>query len=99
MAKNEIRKVNRSMKKHFERLGLQFNYDEYINYRPEDDMGQNVILVNDDFIVCALYSAVLDPVYRFYDRHTLIPICEQAMRPEDCFLYGSNKWAVGFYES
>ncbi len=67
----------------------------------EYDHCQQLVDIRGDIIVCVWYSAVMDPEFRLYDRHTLAFIGSQDVYPMPEYFGGAryNKWSsYGYIE-
>lgn len=65
----------------------------------EHDEDAYLVSIDRDFLITVVYSAVLDPVLRIYDRRTLKAIGEQQLYPERMFGDNSRTWfSFGYTE-
>lgn len=89
--------------KELRKAGLIWDTDDMqaAMYGAEYDNEQVLVGIYGDIIVCVYYSAVLDPEFRLYDRHTLAFIGSQNVYPmPECFGGARyNKWSsYGYIE-
>jgi len=84
--------------------GITYEPDEIdiITKGAEYDYCEKLVSFTSEIIITAIYSAVLDPILRLYDAHTLAPIGEQDMY-KDPDWFGKparNPWgSCGFTEA
>lgn len=87
----------RRMDKVFTEKGIIFEADDYqIMKGAEYDCCQRVVDITPDFIIAVYYSAVIDPMFSIYDRHTFELIAQQDVIP-DYYFFGDkckNPWGV-----
>ena len=88
--------------KELRKAGLIWDTDEIqAMYGAEYDTCQQLVDICGDIIVCVWYSAVMDPEFHLYDRHTLAFIGSQDVYPmPECFGGARyNKWSsYGYIE-
>ena len=89
--------------KELRKAGLIWDTDDMQAMRgAEYDHCQQLVDICGDIIVCVFYSAVLDPEFRLYDRHTLAFIGSQDVYPLYYECFGGaryNKWSsYGYIE-
>ena len=77
----------RRMDKVFTEKGIIFEADEYdiVMKGAEYDTCRQLVDITKDFIITIMYSAVLDPIFYIYDRHTFDLIAEQDLYPSYMF--------------
>ena len=86
------------LKKELSARGIIYDADELdILFKgAEYDNSESLVDITSDFLITVHYSAVLDPFFRIYDRHTLTEIGEQQMYPERSFS-GCRTWGSYAY--
>jgi hypothetical protein len=63
----------------------------------EHDCSAHLVAVTDKFIITVVYSAVLNPVFYIYDRHTFELIGEQELYKDTQLFSVSNPWHSFIY--
>jgi hypothetical protein len=87
------------MKKELAKRNIIFEADEIeialkgIEY----DTSASLVAVTDKFIITVTYSAVIEPVFRVYDRFTFEPIGEQELHKDTQWFCVSNPWHSFIY--
>ena len=88
------------LKKELRDRGILFEADEMQIMRgAEYDCEEKLVSFTSEIIITAFFSAVLDPILRLYDAHTLAPIGEQDMYKDTYWFTGKarNPWgSCGF---
>lgn len=83
-----MRAITRELRKR----GIIYTADEFECMRgAEYDVDEKLISIEGNFLMTVVYSAVLDPILRLYDRRTLEFVGEQNMFPEMSFS-GVKTW-------
>lgn len=86
------------LKKELQNRGIIYQPDEIdiVMKGIEYDMAQVLVGFTSEVIICLWESAVMEPILRLYDAHTLTEIGEQQLYPDRTFS-GARTWGSYAY--
>lgn len=87
------------LKKELTNRGIIYQPDEIdiVIKGVEYDMAQTLVDFTSEVIICLWSSAVMEPILKLYDAHTLTEIGEQQLYPDHTFS-GARTWGSYAYD-